>query len=105
MGKDLIRLLENDKVCDYVVKYHQIPNMPKESKRPGVSCSEIILGFPITENNQPKRESQQAYAFLPIRDYGFEVRIIHCVFLESSKLIGYSFSFKLISSLLPVEKI
>lgn len=73
IGKDLIRLAENNKACDYIVTRYQVSNMPQESKRQGVSTSEIILGFPITEEKQPKRESQHAYAFLPIRDYGFEV--------------------------------
>ncbi|KUJ23972.1 uncharacterized protein LY89DRAFT_712924 [Mollisia scopiformis] len=49
--------------------------MPQESKRQGVSSSEIVLGFPIGKDGQPRRESQQAYAFLPIRDYGFEFLI------------------------------
>lgn len=73
IGKDLVRLTENKKTCDYIIKRHQVSKMPEEPKRQGVTSSEIILGFPLDENNQPKRESQQAYAFLPIRDYGFEV--------------------------------
>jgi hypothetical protein len=68
--------------------------MPQESKRQGVSSSEIILGFPITDDNQPRRESQQAYAFLPIRDYGFEASLFRCLFLEWLLLTGYSFLFK-----------
>ena len=82
IGKDLIRLEENNKSDDYVITRHQVPNMPHESKRQGISSSEIILGFPITEDGQPKRESQQAYAFLPIRDYGFEASLALRVFLE-----------------------
>ncbi|KAG0645662.1 hypothetical protein D0Z07_8708 [Hyphodiscus hymeniophilus] len=71
-GQDLIHLEENNLFSDYIITRHQVPNMPQESKRPGASSSEIILGFPITNDGQPKRDSQQAYAFLPIRDYGFE---------------------------------
>lgn len=82
IGKDLIRLVENNKACDYIVTRHQVANMPQESKRQGVSSSEIILSFPITEEKQPKRESQQAYAFLPIRHYGFEASLIPCELLE-----------------------
>lgn len=73
---DLIRLVENNNACDYIVKRHKVSNMPNESKRQGVTSSEIIIGFPITEDHKPKRESQQAYAFLPIRDYGFEVSVV-----------------------------
>jgi hypothetical protein len=80
--KDLIRLVENKKTCDYIITRHQVPSMPNEPKRLGVSSSEIILGFPITEDNQPKRESQQAYVFLPIRDYGFEVNGIPSTSIE-----------------------
>lgn len=75
MGKDFIRLTENKKSCDYIIRLHRVSNMPRESKRQGVFSLEIILGFPITEDYQPKRESQQAYAFLPIRDYGFELTL------------------------------
>lgn len=69
IGTDLIRLVDNNKPCDYIVTRHQVSNMPYEPKREGVSSSEIVLGFPITEHHQPRRQSQQAYAFLPIRDY------------------------------------
>jgi hypothetical protein len=58
--KDLIRLVENKKTCDYIIKRHQVSNMPNDTKRLGVSSSEIILAFPITEDNQPKRESQHS---------------------------------------------
>ena len=70
---NIIQLIENNKAFDYIITRHQVTNMPLESKRQGVSSSELTLGFPINEDGTPKRESQQAYAFLPIRDYGFEV--------------------------------
>jgi hypothetical protein len=75
IGGDMVRLVENGKECEYIVTRHKVENMPFESKRLGVKASEIILGFPIEGDWRPRRESQCAYAFLPIRDYGFEVSI------------------------------
>ncbi|KAL2075234.1 hypothetical protein VTL71DRAFT_177 [Oculimacula yallundae] len=76
--KDLIRLTENDNHCDYIIKRHRVLGMPQDKRREGITSSEIVLGFPITSDGRkshPRRESQQVYAFLPIRDYGFEFLI------------------------------
>ncbi|CZS90250.1 uncharacterized protein RAG0_01389 [Rhynchosporium agropyri] len=72
---DHIRLTENDMHCDYIIKRHRVLGMPEEKRREGISSSEIVLGFPVNtdgKNYEPRRESQQVYAFLPIHDYGFE---------------------------------
>jgi hypothetical protein len=90
IGKDLIRLVDNKTSCDYIIKRHQAANMPQEPKRQGKSSSEIILGFPVTQTGMPKRESQKAYAFLPIRDYGFEASLLSLRVLGCSKLISNS---------------
>jgi hypothetical protein len=75
IGDDMVRLVENGKECEYIIARHKVQNMPFEEKRLGAKASEIILGFPIEGDWRPRRESQCAYAFLPIRDYGFEVSI------------------------------
>jgi hypothetical protein len=46
--------------------------MPPVQERVGVSESEIVLAFPIN-NQEPQLEPQQVFAFLPIRPYGFMV--------------------------------
>jgi hypothetical protein len=57
----------------YIVMRHRARNLPSEQKREGVSESELLLAFPVDENNEPKLDPQQVFAFLPIRDYGFKV--------------------------------
>ncbi|KAI9054809.1 hypothetical protein LZ554_001954 [Drepanopeziza brunnea f. sp. 'monogermtubi'] len=79
-GEVLVRLTQNKVDCDYVIKRHRVLGMPQDKRRDGTTSSEIVLGFPIMMGEDgksavPKRESQQVYAFLPIRDYGFEFLI------------------------------
>lgn len=97
--KELIRLTENNKHCDYIIKRHRVLGMPQDKRREGITSSEIVLGFPITSHGntcEPRRESQQVYAFLPIRDYGFEVMALMCK-LKSPILTSCSSFYKPIS--------
>jgi len=72
-GQEAIHLSQDNTQMSYIVMRHRARNLPAEQKREGVSESEILLAFPVDENNQPKLDSQQVFAFLPIRDYGFKV--------------------------------
>lgn len=70
---------------NYFVWRHPTNKMPTESRRPGISTSEIVLAFPNSgyegiKKLQPVIESQNVYAFLPIRDSGLPVRL-HSHFL------------------------
>ena len=58
---------------DYLVCHYRISDMPEETKRPGRSKSDIKLAFLVNELGQPVLESQDVYAFLPVRSYGFTV--------------------------------
>jgi hypothetical protein len=44
-----------------------------DERRPNISSSDIELAFPISAENKPKIFPQQVFAFLPVRDYGFQV--------------------------------
>lgn len=79
-GETVIHLQQNDTLLRYIVTTHIAKTLPVEPKRPGVSESEILLAFPLDEGREPKLDPQQVYAFLPIREYGFEVSI--SVFLD-----------------------
>ena len=70
-----IELLRDDKKTTYIVTTYQVKNMPPEPKRPGVTESEILLAFPVVPSGDENAaiQPQQVYAFLPIRDYGFQV--------------------------------
>lgn len=60
-------------------KYFRVQQVTKtytqEEKRKGISESVIVLAFPLTENEEPKTEAQPVHAFLPLRSYGFNVRL------------------------------
>jgi hypothetical protein len=73
-------LTKNGVKRNYFVWRHSANNMPTESRRPDISSSEIVLAFPNTgiEGKVPLRpviESQNVYAFLPIRDSGLPVSL------------------------------
>jgi hypothetical protein len=56
----IIRRLENTSV--------------KDDRRENVEVTEAILAFPVDEQGRPLAHAQDTYAFLPINDYGFNVR-------------------------------
>jgi len=58
----------------YLVTKHLVTGLPVEPKREGLTSTEVRLAFPITVDNEAEISSQNVYAFLPIRDYGFQVR-------------------------------
>ncbi|KAF2269756.1 hypothetical protein CC78DRAFT_452837 [Lojkania enalia] len=49
-----------------------VRELPPEPNRPDHTESEILLAFPLEEDGTPRIQSQNVYAFLPIRDYGFK---------------------------------
>lgn len=80
-----VRLIDGKVLCDYIVRTHTVTGMPKELKRQGAPTSQVILSFPVNEDGTPKVESQQVYAFLPVRDYGFHVSQSYLACLGISK--------------------
>jgi hypothetical protein len=77
VGEKSIKLWHNLKSFSLKVTSSSVRGLPPESKRPGCTESEILLAFPITNSREPLITSQKVYAFLPIRDYGFKVRLTH----------------------------
>jgi len=81
LGSNLkdIKILENGKQIQYYAVYqHTISGMPVEPKRPDSNESDIVMAFPITESDSAGIEqitSYPVFAFLPIRNYGFRVRL------------------------------
>lgn len=69
----IVELREDDTIMRYVVTDHKVKNMPIEEKREGHTDTSVLLAFPISDKIEPVLEPQQAYAFLPIRNYGFQV--------------------------------
>jgi len=101
-GLKTVRLLHNKASSSLKIFRYPVVNLPPDSKRPSCTVSEILLAFPTTESGEPSVESQNVYAFLPIRDYGFKV-IGPRVHTGRSAHI-FSFCCKAISSSLQVAK-
>jgi len=71
---------ENLQKQRYFVSRHIAKDLPKEPKRGSRTTSYIFLAFPIPEAIDGKPKTQQVYAFLPIRDFGFTVRLSSLLF-------------------------
>ncbi|PKS05647.1 hypothetical protein jhhlp_008166 [Lomentospora prolificans] len=72
----MMTLMNNGIKKHYFVWRHTATSLPADTRRPGISSSEVVVAFPNsgTENNAPTLpviQPQNVYAFLPIRDYGF----------------------------------
>lgn len=49
--------------------------LPEDKLRSNVDQTRVELAFPIYEDNLPKIEGQEVYAFLPLKDFGFNVML------------------------------
>jgi hypothetical protein len=79
-------ILENGETELYSKRFHLTKHMAKglaksenriyssdETSRRAFETAEVILAFPLDDNDRPIIKSQQAFAFLPIREMGFSV--------------------------------
>jgi hypothetical protein len=57
----------------YHIVKQQLSNLPADNARPDIDECEVVLAFPIDEDSKPLISRQKAFAFLPIRNYGFSV--------------------------------
>jgi hypothetical protein len=71
----LVRLQHDSDTSSYRIIRYLVTDLPAHQRRPGCSESEILLAFPIDDRNEPLITTQNVYAFLPIRDYGFSFLI------------------------------
>jgi len=58
----------------YLILRHTVKGLPKESRREGVSVSEVVVAFAVRDEGSPNTETQKVFAFLPVGNYGFRVR-------------------------------
>jgi hypothetical protein len=95
-GEKIISLNHNSDFMSYRTTRYPVSSLPPDPKRPGSLESEILLAFPLNGSNEPMIASQNVYAFLPIRDYGFKVSclvtlrcssILTCLVLAASRLL------------------
>lgn len=70
----LIVSLSRDHFCDkYLITKHIVPHDGHELKRQGCTQSKLLLAFPLSARSKHNGSTENVYAFLPIRDYGFKV--------------------------------
>lgn len=81
----------------YLKVTHNTNTYTKDEKRKDVTESEIVLAFPLNENEEPLKETQSVHAFLPLKSCGFPVScwttLCTGFFIDNT----YSSSFKPIS--------
>ena len=59
----------------YILSRHNVNVSCDEKKRSGITRSEIVLAFPVSESLEPMESWQDVHAFLPLRRYGFRVSL------------------------------
>ena len=70
---------EEQTVTRYIISRFETDALKSEPKRSGVQKTEIVLAFPLMSDEKSKNRTQSTYAYLPIRDYGFKVRLFLCI--------------------------
>jgi hypothetical protein len=66
-----VDLVRNGDRNRYIIHTHTKRGLPTDvRRREDISESQILLGFPLELSGEPKISRQDAYAFLPIREYG-----------------------------------
>lgn len=61
-GKHLFQIFRKDAL-----------HLPEDKLRSNVDQTRVELAFPIYEDHLPRIEGQEVYAFLPLKDFGFNV--------------------------------
>ena len=64
--------VEESTRCYRVIK-RMLTGLPHDDLRPDTRSAEVILAFPVDEDNTPIVKSQHVFAFLPLRKVGFSV--------------------------------
>jgi hypothetical protein len=77
LEQQLVTLYQKSSRLLYRIFRLQVADLPYDPKRDGLKESELLLAFPLDASNKPKIESQNVYAFLPIREYSFKVRHLY----------------------------
>jgi hypothetical protein len=69
---------DRTKQWSYFKSDFEVQHMPKEEKRPNVSFTNISLAFPVVRDREswiPTMEVQNVFAYLPLGNFGFRVRV------------------------------
>lgn len=81
-SQHVVVLHSGDTDLRYISTTLEVKDLPQDSQRPGTSCSQLQLAFPVTDfPKEPNYGSENVYAFLPVRNYGFKVTTYLNLFL------------------------
>lgn len=58
------------------VKKRRVVDLPADPARDQIHEAEVVLAFPIDEDNVPVLEDQYAFAFLPLKKTGYKVGLL-----------------------------
>lgn len=79
VDQDVVLLKRVENGMSATEKFFVVPQSIKtyrgEIKRLHVTQTDIVIAFPLAEDETPKVMPQDIYAFLPLRSYGFTVSI------------------------------
>ncbi|KAF1808780.1 hypothetical protein P152DRAFT_452583 [Eremomyces bilateralis CBS 781.70] len=72
----IARTIENDTVnLNFWIASKSITDMPEEEARTGITTADVLLAFPLNQDDVPTVEEQHIFAFLPLRKVGFKFLI------------------------------
>jgi hypothetical protein len=54
-----------------------IQDLPEDTARPEFQSAEVVLAFPVDEEENPVQIQQYTYAYLPLRNLGFNASLDH----------------------------
>jgi hypothetical protein len=81
-------LRDAPKVTQYYVTRRMVGNLPKDVHRQGQNQAEVVLAFPFDSRSIPIIEQQHVFAYLPVRQVGFNVSTTVCS--KSTNLCSFS---------------
>jgi hypothetical protein len=64
-----------DLVNSYRITKRHLSNLPEDEARENNHQAEVVLAFPVSEQDTPIIKQQHTFAFLPLRNVGFSVCI------------------------------
>ncbi|KAI7102807.1 hypothetical protein KC340_g3670 [Hortaea werneckii] len=87
----------------FLVFQSTVKNMPAETKRHGVSETELLMAFPVDGDMKPFLRNRETFNFLPIREYGLSFVLQGDFMLSASRediLMGNDWNSELVRAAL-----
>jgi hypothetical protein len=69
---EIVQSSKAPKVLNFWTAKRDVTDMPCDPARKGISNAEIVLAFPLDEDDIPILEQQYVYAYLPLNKFGYK---------------------------------